>query len=80
MTKSFIVKVTEKEYSLTMVQAYNMDCLYGNRQHSIAAYNNSSPLKSGNNKIMVNGYLKVTGSDNIYALGDCSIHQSHPFQ
>ncbi|HEY3251737.1 MAG TPA: FAD-dependent oxidoreductase [Ignavibacteria bacterium] len=80
MTKSFIVKVTSKEIFLNDGSSMPYGLLVwatGNTATKLIC--NAKLPKSKNNKILVDNYLKVTGNDNIYALGDCSIHQQHLF-
>lgn len=80
MTKSFITKITEKEIFLNdgTTMPYGL-LVWATGNTASRLIHNSDLPKTSNSKIQVDQYLKVIKTDNIYAIGDCSIYQPHPF-
>src|SRR4030095_15737511 len=80
MTKSFIVKVTQNEIFLNdgSILPYGL-LVWATGNTATSLINKTQIQKSSNNKIMVDEYLKGIETENVYALGDCALFQSHPY-
>ena len=79
-TKSYITKVTEKEIYVNDGTHFNYGLLVwaaGNTATDLIK--NSTLPKNAKYKLVIDHYLKVNGTDNIYALGDCTEIPNEPF-
>jgi|SRR4030095_2082038 len=79
-TKSFITKITDKEIYLNDGSHIKYGMLVWATGNTATPLVEQSTLpKNAHKKIIVDGNLKVTGIENIYALGDCSEINGQPF-
>ena len=79
-TKSYITKVTEKEIYVNDGTHFNYGLLVwaaGNTATDLIR--NSTLPKNAKYKLVIDHYLKVNGTDNIFALGDCTEIPNEPF-
>lgn len=79
-TKSYITKITESEIFVNDGSVYNYGLLVwaaGNTATELVR--NSTLPKNNRNKLIIDHYLKVKDSPNIYALGDCTEIPDEPF-
>lgn len=79
-TNSYITKVTENEIYVNDGSHFNYGLLVwaaGNTATDLIR--NSTLQKNKRNKLVIDHYLKVNGTENIYALGDCTEIPDEPF-
>lgn len=79
-TKSYITRVNEREILLNDGSKISYGLLVwatGNTASELISKANLP--KTDKNKIKIDNFLKVKGFDNIFALGDCSEQEEHPF-
>lgn len=79
-TNSYITRVTENEIFVNDGSIYNYGLLVwaaGNTATELIR--NSTLPKNSRNKLIIDHYLKVNGSSNVYALGDCTEIPDEPF-
>jgi len=77
-TKSYITEVTERELLLNDGTKMPYGILVWAAGNTSADLIGKTKLqKTNKNKIKIDDHLKVTGFDNIYALGDCSEMENH---
>ncbi len=79
-TNSYITKVTEKEIFVNDGSHFNYGLLVWAAGNTATELIRSSTLqKNKKNKLVIDHYLKVSGSQNIYAIGDCTEIPDEPF-
>lgn len=79
-TNSYITKVTDNEIYVNDGSVYNYGLLVwaaGNTATDLIK--NSNFPKNKRLKLVIDHYLKVSGTDNVYALGDCTEIPDEPF-
>ena len=79
-TKSYITRVTEKEIYVNDGKHFNYGLLvWAAGNTATGLIRNSTLPKNKRNKLVIDHYLKVMGTENIYALGDCTEIPDEPF-
>lgn len=79
-TNSYITKVTEKEIFVNDGSHFNYGLLVWAAGNTATELIRSSTLqKNKKNKLVIDHYLKVSSSQNIYAIGDCTEIPDEPF-
>lgn len=78
--KSYITKVTKKEIFVNDGTQFSYGLLVWAAGNTATDLTRNTPLeKNTRQKIIIDHYLKAAGTDNIYALGDCTEIPDEPF-
>src|SRR5260221_2703078 len=80
MTKSFITKISGNSIFLNDGTNFDYGILVWATGNTAAELVKSCSLpKDSRNKLLINSFLKVSGFEEIYSLGDCADHAESPY-